>query len=83
MAEQEIGIVSSYFSHAEVAAITLSDKLKIGDRIHIKGHTTDFEQLVDSMQINRKDVKEAKKGDEIGIKVTDRVRPNDKVFIVA
>jgi putative protease len=83
MAEKEIGTVSIYFSHVEVAAINVSGKLKVGDRIHIKGHTTDFEQLVDSMQIDRKDVKEAKKGDEIGIKVNDRVRPNDKVFIVS
>ena len=83
MAEKEIGGVSSFFSHVGVAAIKLVGKLKVGDRIHIKGHTTDFEQLVDSMQIDRKDVKEAKKGDEIGIKVNDRVRPNDKVFLIA
>jgi translation elongation factor EF-Tu-like GTPase len=83
MAEKEIGEVSTFFSHVSVAAIKLKDKLKVGDRIKIKGHTTDIEQLVDSMQIDRKEVKEAKKGDEIGIKVNDRVRPNDKVFIVS
>lgn len=82
MVEKEIGLISTFFSHVSVAAIKLSDKLKVGDRIRIKGHTTDIEQLVDSMQIDRKDVKEAKKGDEIGIKVNDRVRPNDKVFLV-
>jgi putative protease len=82
MAEKEIGEVSTFFSHVGVAAIKLKDKLKVGDRIKIKGHTTDIEQLIDSMQIDRKEVKEAKKGDEIGIKVTDRVRPNDKVFRV-
>jgi putative protease len=82
MAEKEIGKVSTYFNHVNVAAIKLSGALKIGDRVHIKGHTTDFEQLVDSMQINRKEVKEAKKGAEIGIKVNDRVRPNDTVFLV-
>lgn len=80
MAEKEIGRISTFFSHVEVAAIKLTGTLKVGDRIHVKGHTTDFEQLVDSMQIDRKDIKAAKKGDEIGIKVTDRVRPNDKVF---
>jgi len=79
---KEIGRVSSYFSHVNVAAIKLSDKLKVGDKIHIKGHTTDFEVAVKSMQIERKDVKEAKKGDHIGIKVPDKVRPNDKVFLV-
>ena len=80
--EKEIGTVSSYFSHVNVAAIKLSDGLKVGDKVHIKGHTTDFEQKVNSMQIERKDVKEAKKGDHIGIRVSEKVRPNDKVFLV-
>ena len=79
---KEIGRVSSYFSNVGVAAIQLSGKLKIGDKVHIKGHTTDFEVGIDSMQIERKDVKEAKKGDHIGIKVPEKVRPNDKVFLV-
>ena len=82
MAEKEIGRVSTFFSHVNVAAIKLSDTLKTGDRIRIKGHTTDFEQLIDSMQIDRKEVKEAKKGEEIGIKVNEKVRPNDTVFLV-
>lgn len=80
--EKEIGRVSSYFSNVGVAAIQLSGKLKIGDKVHIKGHTSDFEVGIDSMQIERKDVKTAKKGDHIGIKVPEKVRPNDKVFIV-
>ena len=79
---KEIGRVSSYFSHVSVAAIKLSDKLKIGDTIQIKGHTTDFEIPIKTMQIERKDVKKAKKGDHIGIKVPDKVRPNDKIFLV-
>lgn len=83
MAEKEIGEVITYFSHVEVAAIKLKTKLKIGDKIHIKGHTTDFEQEIESMQIDKKPVKEAKKGDDIGIKVNDKVRPNDKVYLVA
>ena len=80
--EKEIGKVSTYFSHVSVAAIKLSDKLKTGDKVHIKGHTTDFEQKVDSIQIERDSVKEAKKGDHIGIKVSEKVRPNDSVFLV-
>jgi translation elongation factor EF-1alpha len=80
--EKEIGKVSSYFSHVGVAAIKLADKLKIGDKIKIKGHTTDFEIPIGSMQIERKNVKQAKKGDHIGIKVPDKVRPNDTVFLV-
>ena len=79
---KEIGRVSSYFSHVEVAAIKLSARLKVGDKVHIKGQTTDFEVPVGSIQIERKDVKTAKKGDHIGIKVPDKVRPNDKVFLV-
>ena len=79
--EKEIGRVSSYFSHVGVAAIKLSGKLKVGDKVHIKGHTTDFEEKVKSMQIEKKEVKEAKKGDHIGIKVSEKVRPNDPVFL--
>jgi len=82
MVEKEIGNVSSYFGHVSVAAIKLTGGLKVGDKIHIKGHTTDFEEKVDAMQIERKDVKKAKSGDHIGIKVSDKVRPNDKVFLV-
>lgn len=82
MEEKEIGKVSSYFSHVGVAAIKLSGKLKVGDKVHIKGHTSDFEVKIGSIQIERKEVKEAKKGDHIGIKVPDKVRPNDAVFLV-
>ena len=81
MAEKEIGKVSSYFSHVGVAAIKLSRKLKVGDKIHVKGSTTDFEQLVDSMQVEKEDVQKAKKGDHVGIKVPEKVRPNDTIFL--
>ena len=81
MAEKEIGKVSSYFSHVGVAAIKLSGKLKVGDKIHIKGNTTDFEHVVDSIQIEKKSVQKAKKGDHIGIKVPEKVRPNDTIFL--
>lgn len=81
MKEKEIGKVSSYFSHVGVAAIKLSGKLKVGDKIHVKGHTTDFTEKIGSMQIERKSVKEAKKGDHIGIKVPEKVRPSDRVFL--
>ncbi len=82
MTEKEIGKVFLYFSKVGVAAIKLTGNLNIGDKIHIKGHTTDFEQQVDSMQIDNKPIKVAKSGDDIGIKVPDKVRPNDTVFLV-
>jgi translation elongation factor EF-1alpha len=81
-AGKEIGKVSTYFSHVGVAAIKLSGALKVGDKIHVKGHTTDFEMVVDSIQIEKEKVDHAKSGDHIGIKVPEKVRPNDSVFLV-
>ena len=78
--EKEIGTVFAYFSKIGVAAIKLKSGLKKGDKVHIKGHTTDFEQEITSMQVDKNEVESAKKGDEIGIKVDDRVRPNDKLY---
>ena len=82
MSEKEIGTISSYFEKVGVAAIKLSDTLKVGDKIHLLGHTTDFEVDVGSIQIEREPLEEAKAGDHIGIKVPEKVRPNDKVFLV-
>jgi len=65
-----------------VAAVSLEKGLSVGDKIHIKGHTTDFEQVVESMQIENRPVEEAKAGDDVGIKVKERVRPNDTVYRV-
>ena len=79
MPEVEIGHVSDFFARPVVAGITLTGTLNVGDKIHIKGHTTDLEMIVDSMQINNLNVTEAKAADAIGVKVTDRVRPGDKV----
>jgi selenocysteine-specific translation elongation factor len=82
MPEDEIGKVSDFFARPVVAGIVLTGKLKVGDTIHIKGHTTDMELTVDSMQINNVDVTEAKAGDNVGIKVSDRVRRGDTVYKV-
>ena len=81
MQEKRVGTVFSYYSNINVAAIRLESTLKVGDKIHIKGATTDFVQPVGSMQIEHKIVKEAKKGQEIGIKVDDRVRQHDVVYM--
>jgi len=80
MKEARVGRVTTYFAHPEAAAIELENGLKVGDTIHIKGHTTDFEQEVESMQIENEPVQEAKKGDSIGVKVKERVRNNDVVY---
>lgn len=82
MAEETIGTVSDFFAHPVVAAIELTAALAVGDKIHIKGHTTDLELVVKSMQIDNVDVKEAKKGDSIGVKVGERVRKQDTVYKV-
>ncbi|MBM3143004.1 MAG: translation elongation factor-like protein [Chloroflexi bacterium] len=82
MPEVEIGRVSDFFARPVVAGITLTDALKVGDRIHIKGHTTDVELTLESMQINNVNVTEGKAGDAIGVKVPDRVRAGDHVYKV-
>lgn len=79
---EEIGVITHYYGGLGVAAIKLSKTLNIGDKIKVKGATTEFKQTINSIQIDRKEVKSAKKGDEIGIKIKDRVRKNDKVFKV-
>lgn len=80
--ETEVGKVQDYFAKIGVAGIELTDSLSVGDTIHIKGHTTDFSQKVESMQIEHDNVEEAKAGDSIGIKVDDRVRSSDTVYKV-
>ncbi|MBC8275261.1 MAG: translation elongation factor-like protein [Chloroflexi bacterium] len=82
MPEVEIGHVSDFFARPVVAGITLTGTLKVGDTIHIKGHTTDIELTVESVQINNANVTEGKAGDAIGVKVPDRVRAGDHVYKV-
>ena len=82
MEEQVIGKVSDFFARPVVAAIELTAALKVGDKIHFKGHTTDLEVIVESMQINNVNVEEAKAGDSVGVKVAERVRHGDTVYKV-
>lgn len=78
--ELEVGKVTDFFSRAGVAGIDLIAGLKAGEMIHIKGHTTDLEVVVESMQIHNADVSEGEPGDSVGVKVPDRVRRGDMVF---
>jgi hypothetical protein len=83
MAEIEIGKVTHYFSKIGVAAIEITQhKLSVGDTIHVKGHTSDFTQQVDSMQVDNKPVEEAAPGQVIGMKVVDHAREHDVVYKV-
>jgi len=82
MSEEVIGRVTDFFAKPVVAGIELTAVLKVEDKIHILGHTTDLEFVVDSMQINNVNVEQAKAGDLIGIKVSDRVRGGDIVYKV-
>ncbi len=81
--EIEIGVVTHYFGHLDVAAIRLTGALVVGDTLHIKGHTTDMTVKIESIQIEHKAVQQAAQGDNVGIKVPDHVREHDKVFKVA
>ena len=82
MAEEQIGIVSDFFARPVVAAIELTGDLKVGDKIHIKGHSTDVEEIVSSMQVDNAAVTEAKAGDSVGVKINERVRKHDIVYKV-
>jgi putative protease len=80
MSGTQVGEVAHYFDHLNVAELTLTQPLHVGDMIHILGHSTDFEQRVTSLQIHHHTVGEAKPGDDVGIKVAQRVHPHDKIF---
>ena len=82
MVEEEIGQVMDFFARPVVAGIDLTASVKVWDKIHIKGATTDMDLTVESMQVDNVDVQEAKAGDAIGIKVPDRVRRGDRVYKV-
>ena len=83
MPEAEIGKVTHYFGKIGVAALEITQgKLVVGDTIHIVGHTSDFTQTVDSMQIEGQSVDEATAGQSIGIKVVDHAREHDVVYKV-
>ena len=83
MAEKLIGKITHYFTNIGVAVVEITAAgLKAGDKIHVKGATSDFEQAVDSMQVEHENVAKAKKGESVGLKVEQSVREGDEVFKV-
>ena len=78
---ENIGLIENYFSKVGVAVLNVTQgTIKVGDKIEIKGSTSDFEMTIKSMQIDRVDVDSVSAGTKVGLKVTERVRPGDKVF---
>jgi len=82
MAEREIGTISHYYSNIGVAIVEVSDTISVGDKIHIQGATSDFEQEAGSLQMEHESVEAAERGQVIGLKVDEKVRGGDKVFAV-
>ena len=83
MSEKEIGYVSNYFGELSVSSVEITNgTVSLGDTLHFKGRTTDFISKVDSMQIDHEPITEAKTGDSIGVKVSEKVRKHDRVYKV-
>jgi putative protease len=82
MSEHKVGEVTHWYGGLGVAGVDITDDVHLGDRIHIHGHTTDFVQPVGSIEIDHHKVGVAHQGDAIGIRVRDRVRVHDEVFVV-
>lgn len=83
MEEKKIGVITHYFGHVGVGIIKIeAEGLKVGDTLHFKGHSSDFQQTVESMQLEHKDIQEGQVGDQVGVKVNEHVREHDEVFKV-
>jgi len=83
MAEEKVGEVMKFFAKPSVAAVKITEgQLNVGDKVKFVGHTTDFSDMIQSIEVNNSKVEQAAAGDFIGIKVSERVRPGDEVFKV-
>jgi translation elongation factor EF-1alpha len=80
MSGTQIATVTHFFDHVSVAVLSLTETIRVGDTVHFLGHSTDFKQQVTSLQIEHNEVNEAKPGDDVAMKVDQRVHPNDKVY---
>ena len=78
--EKLVGKVTHFYSKLGVAIVELSDAMAVGDTLHFKGATTDFEEVLASIQVEHKDIQGAKKGDAVGVKVSGKVREGDEVY---
>ena len=82
MADKKIGTITHYFDRIGVGIIELEESLKVGDTVRIQGETTNFEQEISEIQVEHESIPEAKKGQEIGIKVIEKVRKGDEVYLL-
>lgn len=82
MADKKIGTVTHFFDKISVGSIKLNGKLKVGDKVRIQGVTTNFEQGISEIQLEHKSIPEGKKGQEVGVKVNEKVREGDGVYIL-
>lgn len=80
--EDPIGKVTHYFGQLNVAAVQLTGQLAVGDEVHVKGHTTDFNQKIDSLEVEHQKVPQAGPGEDVAFKVSEKARPGDQVFRV-
>jgi hypothetical protein len=78
--EQEVGVITHYWGHIGVAGVHLTEALEVGDRIHVLGHTSDFEQVVESMQFDHAEIVRAEAESDVAIKVAEHAREHDRVF---
>ncbi|MBN1573141.1 MAG: translation elongation factor-like protein [Deltaproteobacteria bacterium] len=78
--EVKVGEIVKFFAKPSVAAIKVTEGIKVGDELHYRGATTDFTEVVESMEVDNKKVAEAATGSLVGIKVGERVRPGDTVL---
>jgi putative protease len=82
MADKKIGTITHLFDRIGVGIIKLDGKLKVGDKVRIQGGTTNFEQEISEIQLEHKSIPEGKKGQEVGVKVKEKVREGDSVYIL-
>ncbi|MBI3320148.1 MAG: translation elongation factor-like protein [Candidatus Omnitrophica bacterium] len=80
---EAMGKISAFFAHPSAAIVDLTAPLRLGERIYVKGHTTEFQQVVDSMQLDHQPMQEAAVGQSIAVKMQERCRKGDVVYKLA